>query len=39
MRIVMPDDYNDVYRDAPAMARLRERASVTIATTMPAITR
>ena len=35
MRVVVPDDYNDVYASAPAMARLRERADVTIHTTMP----
>ncbi len=34
-RIVVPDDYNDVYVSAPAVARLRERADVTIHTTMP----
>jgi phosphoglycerate dehydrogenase-like enzyme len=34
--IVIPDDYNDVYRAAPAVTRLRERATVTIHTTMPA---
>ena len=35
MRVVVPDDYNDVYDAAPAVARLRERADVTIHTTMP----
>lgn len=35
MQIVIPDDYNDVYDAAPAVARLRERATVTIHTTMP----
>jgi phosphoglycerate dehydrogenase-like enzyme len=35
MRVVVPDDYNDVYATAPAMVRLRERADVTISTTMP----
>lgn len=33
--IVIPDDYNDVYVSAPAVDRLRERATVTIHTTMP----
>lgn len=36
MRVVVPDDYNDVYGAAPAMERLRERADVTIYTTVPA---
>ncbi len=36
MHIVVPDDYNDVYRTAPAVERLRERATVAIHTTMPA---
>ncbi|MHB8646506.1 MAG: D-2-hydroxyacid dehydrogenase family protein [Thermomicrobiales bacterium] len=35
IQVVVADDYNDVYRDAPAMARVRERADVTIHTTMP----
>jgi phosphoglycerate dehydrogenase-like enzyme len=35
MRVVIPDDYNDVYASAPAVARLRERADVAIYTTMP----
>jgi len=35
MHIVIPDDYNDVYATAPAVERLRERAMVTIHTTMP----
>ncbi|HEY7909291.1 MAG TPA: D-2-hydroxyacid dehydrogenase family protein [Thermomicrobiales bacterium] len=35
VRVVVPDDYNDVYASAPAIARLRERADVTIHTTMP----
>ena len=35
MHIVIPDDYNDVYATAPAVERLRERATVTIHTTMP----
>ena len=26
VRVVVPDDYNDVYASAPAIARLRERA-------------
>ncbi len=34
-RIVVADDYNDVYAAAPAVDRLRERATVTIHTTMP----
>jgi len=34
-RIVVADDYNDVYATAPAVDRLRERATVTIHTTMP----
>ncbi len=34
-RIVVADDYNDVYRAAPAVERLRARAAVTIHTTMP----
>jgi len=33
--IVIPDDYNDVYATAAAVDRLRERAMVTIHTTMP----
>jgi phosphoglycerate dehydrogenase-like enzyme len=33
--IVVADDYNDVYATAPAVERLRERAAVTIHTTMP----
>jgi phosphoglycerate dehydrogenase-like enzyme len=32
--IVVADDYNDVYATAPAVDRLRERATVTIHTTM-----
>ena len=32
VHVVVPDDYNDVYGAAPAMARLRERAEVTIHT-------
>jgi len=35
LHIVIPDDYNDVYATAPAVERLRERAMVTIHTTMP----
>jgi phosphoglycerate dehydrogenase-like enzyme len=35
VRVVVPDDYNDVYASAPAIARLRERVEVTIHTTMP----
>ena len=34
-RVVVPDDYNDVYGAAPAMERLRARADLTIYTTMP----
>jgi len=34
-RIVVADDYNDVYATAAAVDRLRERATVTIHTTMP----
>src|SRR5438874_7607928 len=34
-RVVVPDDYNDVYGSALAMERLRERADVAIHTTMP----
>lgn len=34
-RVVVPDDYNDVYTSAPAVERLRARATVTIHTTMP----
>lgn len=34
-RVVVADDYNDVYGAAPAMARLRARATVTIHTSMP----
>lgn len=34
-RIVVADDYNDVYATTPAVDRLRERATVTIHTTMP----
>ena len=33
--VVVADDYNDVYETAPAVERLRERATVTIHTTMP----
>jgi phosphoglycerate dehydrogenase-like enzyme len=36
MHIVIADDYNDVYATAPAVERLREQATVTIHTTMPA---
>lgn len=32
-RLVVPDDYNDVYAGAPEIARLRERCEVTIFTT------
>ncbi len=34
-QVVIADDYNDVYETAPAVDRLRERATVTIHTTMP----
>jgi phosphoglycerate dehydrogenase-like enzyme len=33
VRIVVPDDYNDVYGAAPALAALRERAEVRVYTT------
>ncbi len=33
MRIAIPDDYDDVYGSAPALARLRERGEVQIWTT------
>jgi phosphoglycerate dehydrogenase-like enzyme len=33
VRVVVPDDYNDVYGDAPAFAPLRERAEIAIHTT------
>lgn len=33
VKVVVPDDYNDVYGDAPAFAPLRERAEVVIHTT------